>query len=117
MPKGAPLTAKGALTHTREYVRAYDEAMASHSTSDDVIRAMLARYPGMPHESALIIGTFLNFGEIERIKEYLSTWSDPGGAKLQLSLMQITFQRGEDVNVQRLQQPRHACRHIGQRQM
>ncbi len=84
MPKGAPLTAMGALTHTRDYIRSYDEVVASHSKSDDVIRAMFARYPDTRHESALIISTFLNFGEMDRVRAYLGTWREPGGANLQL---------------------------------
>lgn len=67
MPKGAPLTAEGALTHTFSYITAYDSVLDKSDSSDAVIDEMINRYPDMPHRSALYLGTYLNFGEMHRL--------------------------------------------------
>ncbi|WP_026971100.1 MBL fold metallo-hydrolase [Aliagarivorans marinus] len=67
MPKGADLSPNGALTHTRDYILAYDRAMARHDNADAVIKLMLEQYPNTPHRSALLLGTYLNFSQMHRL--------------------------------------------------
>ncbi|WOE74674.1 MBL fold metallo-hydrolase [Alterisphingorhabdus coralli] len=63
----AHMTPKGVFEHSLNYIEAYEEALASSETSEQVINKMLQRYPGMEHTSALYMGTYINFQEIHKL--------------------------------------------------
>jgi hypothetical protein len=67
MPKGSDLSAEGALTHTLNYIRAYDEVVALYHTPKEVIAEMKKRFPAIKHESALLIGTYINFKQMHKL--------------------------------------------------
>ena len=68
------LTAAGALNHSREYLLAYEEAIAESSSSEELIETMITLYPEMPHQSALYLGAYINFDEMDKAMTYLTTW-------------------------------------------
>ncbi len=63
----AQMTAKGVLEHSHSYIEAYEAALDSSETSDEVIVKMLNQYPQLEHTSALYLGTYLNFKETHRL--------------------------------------------------
>ncbi|GAA5315483.1 MAG: MBL fold metallo-hydrolase [Candidatus Pelagadaptatus aseana] len=67
MPKGSDLTPMGALTHTRDYIMAYDLALENHDNAEDVIAEMKRQFPTIGHESALLIGTYMNFKVMHKL--------------------------------------------------
>ncbi len=74
------LTPSRALKHTRDYILAYDEAIGTSTSSDETIRKMLDKYPSLPHEAALYLGTYLNFNDMEKLTtEYLPRWKAENG--------------------------------------
>lgn len=73
------LTARGALEHTKNYIIRYEEALATSSSSDEVISKMIAAYPTMAHQSALYISVYRSFGENERLQDYYLQWSQDNG--------------------------------------
>ncbi len=95
MPKGAPLTAEGALVHTRDYIIAYDRAMAESETSDEVIEKMLTLYPDLAHQSALYLGTWINFKEMRKISFNPAAQAFPEGAS-EAEIQAIDAERYED---------------------
>ena len=60
------LSAEGALRHTREYLLAYEAALAESSSADELIEKMTARYPDLQHQSALKLSAFIEFKETHR---------------------------------------------------
>lgn len=60
------LTAKGAIQHSINYIRAYDEAMTNSNSSEQVIKKMKEKFP-VQHESALLLGTYTNFKEMHKL--------------------------------------------------
>ena len=77
MPKTSlgDLTAQGALEHSAAYIRSYDEVMATSETSEQVIERMIELYPDAQHQSALYLGTYLNFAERDKAMAYIVQWS------------------------------------------
>ncbi|MEM1133438.1 MAG: MBL fold metallo-hydrolase [Pseudomonadota bacterium] len=61
------LTPEGALQHSLSYIEAYEEALASSNSSDEIIERMTERYPSMEHTSALYMGTYINTRETHRL--------------------------------------------------
>ena len=61
------LTPEGAMRHTRDYLLAYEEALAESHSADELIAKMIARYPGMQHQSALKLSAFIEFQETHRL--------------------------------------------------
>ena len=61
------LTAQGALEHTYNYITAYEDVYADSETADELIDNMKALYPGMQHQSALYLGSFMNHQEMHRL--------------------------------------------------
>lgn len=61
------MTPEGVLEHSLSYIEAYEEVLASSTSSDEVIEKMKALYPGMEHTSALYLGTLLQFGETHKL--------------------------------------------------
>ena len=60
-PAGSELTSMGALTHTRDYVIAYGEEVERASTGEELIAAMLRRFPDIKHEVALRLSARIDF--------------------------------------------------------
>ena len=67
MPKGSNLTAEGALRHTLSYINAYEDVIANYHTPDEVISEMKKRFPSIKHESALVIGTYIDFRKMHKL--------------------------------------------------
>lgn len=61
------MTPAGVLEHSLSYIEAYETALESSQTSDEVIAKMLERYPQLEHRSALYLGTFMNFQDTHRL--------------------------------------------------
>ncbi|WP_372572326.1 MBL fold metallo-hydrolase [Ruegeria jejuensis] len=74
------LTAEGALTHTLDYLNAYEPAIADSNNSEELIGKMLAIYPDMQHQSALYIGSWINFKEMRNISFNPAAAQFPEGA-------------------------------------
>ncbi|EAQ64181.1 hypothetical protein MED121_01075 [Marinomonas sp. MED121] len=68
MPKTSVpnLTAHGALSHSINYITAYDQVIAQSNSAEQVIEKMKEQFP-VKHESALLIGTFMNFKVMHRL--------------------------------------------------
>ena len=60
-PAGSELTARGALTHTRAYVIAYGEEVERAATADELVAAMIRRFPHIKHEIALRLSARIDF--------------------------------------------------------
>jgi glyoxylase-like metal-dependent hydrolase (beta-lactamase superfamily II) len=54
-----------AVTHTRNYIRFYEEALKTNKTSDALIAALKAKYPTLTFDIALQIGAKVNTGEMK----------------------------------------------------
>lgn len=67
MPRGSDLTPQGALQHTLAYIAAYDEVIEKHDSAEAVIAEMKARFPAIEHESALYMGTYINFRVMHKL--------------------------------------------------
>ena len=69
MPKTSlgDLTPMGALTHTRDYLLAWDEVVAKSANADEAIEQMLARFPDAQHQSALRLSSYMDFKELHRL--------------------------------------------------
>lgn len=65
--RSSEMTAEGVLQHSLEYIEAYENALYSSETSDEVIAKMLAKYPDLEHTSALYLGTYINFKETHKL--------------------------------------------------
>jgi glyoxylase-like metal-dependent hydrolase (beta-lactamase superfamily II) len=61
----APLTL-AAVSHTRDYIAAFDQVVASTTKSGDVIKAMKARYPDLHLAVALELGAKVAAGEMPK---------------------------------------------------
>ncbi|CAD0314823.1 MBL fold metallo-hydrolase [Xanthomonas hortorum] len=64
MVPGAPIDVS-AITYTRDYLLAFEEELARHSNSADLIKAMTARYPDAGMAVALQIGAKVATGEMQ----------------------------------------------------
>ena len=53
------------VTHTREYILFYEEALKTNKTSEELIKALKAKYPAATFETALQIGAKVNTGEMK----------------------------------------------------
>lgn len=60
-----PLTL-AAVAHTREYLDAFDEVAGSTRRSDEIIKAMNARYPGLPLGVVLELGAKVAGGDMPK---------------------------------------------------
>ena len=69
MPKTSAdaLTAAGALSHTRNYVAAYDRALAAADASQAVIAQLLTEFPELQHPTALYLSAFIDFQEMRNL--------------------------------------------------
>ncbi len=54
-----------AVTHTKNYIQFYEEALKTNKTSDALIAALKATYPTLTFETALQIGAKVNTGEMK----------------------------------------------------
>jgi len=54
-----------AVKHTKSYIQFYEEALKTNKTSDDLIKAIKAKYPTLTFETALQIGAKVNTGEMK----------------------------------------------------
>lgn len=61
------MTPMGVLRFTHDYIEAYETVLAECDTSDEVINAMLRKYPDIGHISSVYIGTYLLFRETHRL--------------------------------------------------
>ena len=64
------LTGTVALEHTYNYINDYEQAIQSSESANELIAKMKQKYPNMQHQSALYMGTFINFREM-----HLLTWN------------------------------------------
>jgi glyoxylase-like metal-dependent hydrolase (beta-lactamase superfamily II) len=53
------------ITHTKSYIRFYEEALKTNKTSEALIKAIKAKYPALTFETALQIGAKVNTGEMK----------------------------------------------------
>lgn len=53
------------VKHTKSYIQFYEEALKTNKTSDDLIKAIKAKYPTLTFETALQIGAKVNTGEMK----------------------------------------------------
>jgi hypothetical protein len=69
MPKTSlvRLSARGALTHSRDYLLAYDRAVADTGSADELIAQMTSLYPDLQHHAALRLSAFMDHQETHRI--------------------------------------------------
>ncbi|WP_430413811.1 MBL fold metallo-hydrolase [Parasphingorhabdus sp.] len=61
------MTPEGVLKHSLTYIEAYEKALESNKTSNQVIEQMLNQYPDVEHKSALYMGVYLNFQETHKL--------------------------------------------------
>jgi len=54
-----------AVTHTKNYIRFYEEALKTNKTSEALIAALKAKYPALTFDIALQIGAKVNTGEMK----------------------------------------------------
>ncbi len=54
-----------AVKHTKSYIQFYEEALKTNKTSEDLIKAIKAKYPTLTFETALQIGAKVNIGEMK----------------------------------------------------
>ncbi|MCD0488788.1 MBL fold metallo-hydrolase [Pedobacter sp. MC2016-14] len=54
-----------AVKHTRSYIQFYEEALKTNKTSEELIKAIKAKYPALTFETALQIGAKVNTGEMK----------------------------------------------------
>ena len=54
-----------AVKHTKNYIRFYEEALKTNKTSETLIAALKAKYPGLTFDVALQIGAKVNTGEMK----------------------------------------------------
>lgn len=66
-PIGSKLTATGALSHTLDYVRAFDAELDRAQSSDELMAAMNKRFPTIGHPLALHASAYYSFNEIYKL--------------------------------------------------
>lgn len=54
-----------AVKHTKSYIQFYEEVLKTNKTSEDLIKAIKAKYPTLTFETALQIGAKVNTGEMK----------------------------------------------------
>jgi glyoxylase-like metal-dependent hydrolase (beta-lactamase superfamily II) len=54
-----------AVKHTKNYIQFYEEALKNNKTSEELIKALKAKYPTLTFETALQIGAKVNTGEMK----------------------------------------------------
>lgn len=54
-----------AVKHTNSYIQFYEEALKTNKTSEELIKAIKAKYPTLTFETALQIGAKVNTGEMK----------------------------------------------------
>ena len=54
-----------AVKHTKNYIQFYEEALKNSKTSEELIKAIKAKYPSLTFETALQIGAKVNTGEMK----------------------------------------------------
>lgn len=54
-----------AVNHTKSYILFYEEALKTNKTSEDLIKAIKAKYPTLTFDTALMIGAKVNTGEMK----------------------------------------------------
>ena len=57
------LSPEVALSHTRNYIATYEAVLAESETSDQLIAAMIEKYPDIRHRQGLYLGAFFDFFE------------------------------------------------------
>lgn len=53
------------VNHTKSYIQFYEEALKTNKTSEDLVKAIKAKYPTLTFETALQIGAKVNTGEMK----------------------------------------------------
>ncbi|PJJ09766.1 glyoxylase-like metal-dependent hydrolase (beta-lactamase superfamily II) [Flavobacterium sp. 1] len=53
------------VNHTKSYIKFYEEALKTNKTSEDLIKAIKAKYPTLTFDTALMIGAKVNTGEMK----------------------------------------------------
>lgn len=61
------LTARAALTHTRDYIVDYDRTVAEASSSGEVVQTMIGLYPDVGHQPAVYMSAALEFQELRKL--------------------------------------------------
>ncbi|MCC9070912.1 MBL fold metallo-hydrolase [Flavobacterium sp. F-65] len=54
-----------AVTHTKNYIQFYEEALKTNKNSESLIKAIKTKYPTLTFETALMIGAKVNTGEMK----------------------------------------------------
>lgn len=54
-----------AVTHTKNYLQFYEEALKTNKSSEELIKALKVKYPALTFETALQIGAKVNTGEMK----------------------------------------------------
>ena len=54
-----------AVKHTKSYIQFYEEALKSNKTSEDLIKALKAKYPTLGFETAMQLGAKVTTGEMK----------------------------------------------------
>ncbi|MEO8237535.1 MAG: MBL fold metallo-hydrolase [Flavobacterium sp.] len=54
-----------AVSHTKNYIKFYEEALSTNKTSEALIKAIKTKYPTLTFETALQIGAKVNTGEMK----------------------------------------------------
>ncbi|MCF8714494.1 MBL fold metallo-hydrolase [Joostella atrarenae] len=54
-----------AIAHTKSYIKFYEEALKANKTSEELIKAIKAKYPTLTFDTALQIGAKVNTGEMK----------------------------------------------------
>lgn len=54
-----------AVKHSKDYVQFYEEALKTNKTSEDLIKALKAKYPTLGFETAMQLGAKVNTGEMK----------------------------------------------------
>lgn len=54
-----------AVSHTKNYIQFYEEALKTNKTSETLMAALKAKYPTLTFETALMIGVKVNTGEMK----------------------------------------------------
>ena len=63
----AHMSAQGVLEHSLNYIEAYENTLATSTSSEDIISKMLDKYPDMEHTSALYISAYLEYKETHKL--------------------------------------------------
>lgn len=66
-PATSKLEPRAALTHTRDYIIAYGEEIERAKTADELVGAMVERFPDIGHQVALRFSALRDFKQVEKL--------------------------------------------------